>query len=76
LEEHAALQLKHSRQKISVLENMIKVFFQKIIEMNLFNHMINPFGGSDQLIVFFNFNENGSSEAKQKARSEASRQNI
>ena len=27
LEEHAALQLKHSRQKISVLENMIKVRF-------------------------------------------------
>ena len=29
LEEHALLQLKHSRQKINVLENMIKVILFK-----------------------------------------------
>jgi hypothetical protein len=34
LEEHAALQLKHSKQKINVLENMIKVILLKKLSEN------------------------------------------
>jgi len=39
-------------------------------------YTFNPCGESDQLIVHWNIAQKWLSEAKQKARSEASRQNI
>ncbi len=47
-----------------------------IIKYRLLKKIFIPCRESDQLFVHLNFEKNGSSEAKLKARSEASRQNI